>query len=63
MKRRFPAGPDTDVDSLLADLGREPEGGRLKVGDERIAGLLFRRHGGRRRDSLCRCRDWAFCRD
>ncbi|MGW6443565.1 acyl-CoA reductase [Lentzea sp. NPDC055074] len=40
MKRRFPAGPDTDVDSLLADLAQEPEGGRLKVGDERIIDFL-----------------------
>ncbi|GGU21850.1 acyl-CoA reductase [Lentzea flava] len=40
MKRRFPAGPDTNVDDLLAGLSAEPEGGRLKVGDERIVDFL-----------------------
>ncbi|GAB2828768.1 acyl-CoA reductase [Lentzea nigeriaca] len=40
MKRRFPAGPDTNVDDLLAGLASEPEGGRLKVGDERIVDFL-----------------------
>ena len=37
---RFPAGPDTTIERLLADLAAEPAGGRLGVGDERVRDFL-----------------------
>jgi hypothetical protein len=37
---RFPAGSDTTVEGLLKELGEEPAGGRLTVGDERIREFL-----------------------
>jgi hypothetical protein len=37
---RFPAGPDTTVPQLLAELSAEPTDGRLTVGDERIRDFL-----------------------
>jgi hypothetical protein len=37
---RFPAGAPTTVDSLLADVAREPTGGPLTVGDERLRDFL-----------------------
>lgn len=40
MRRRFPAGPDTDVSALLAGLSVPVEGGPLRVGDERIVDFL-----------------------
>ncbi|WP_117213622.1 acyl-CoA reductase [Allorhizocola rhizosphaerae] len=40
LKARFPQGPDCTVDDLLADVTREPEGGRLVVGDERVRDFL-----------------------
>jgi hypothetical protein len=42
VQQRFPAGPDVDVDTLLAELAAEPEGGRLKVGDERVVDFLVK---------------------
>ena len=42
IQQRFPAGPDVEVDALLADFDVEPEGGRLKVGDERIVSFLVK---------------------
>ncbi|MBP2321649.1 hypothetical protein JOF56_002034 [Kibdelosporangium banguiense] len=40
LRQRFPTGPDIEADDLLAELAVEPEGGRLKVGDERIISFL-----------------------
>ncbi|NUT94724.1 MAG: gamma-glutamyl phosphate reductase [Saccharothrix sp.] len=40
MKRRFPAGPDTTVASLLEDLAVPVADGPLRVGDERIVDFL-----------------------
>lgn len=37
---RFPAGPAVPVDGLLADLAREPDGGWLGFGDQRIRDFL-----------------------
>jgi hypothetical protein len=37
---RFPAAAPTTVEALLADFAKEPEGGRLTVGDERIRDFL-----------------------
>ncbi|WP_394614600.1 acyl-CoA reductase [Lentzea sp. JNUCC 0626] len=42
IQQRFPAGPDVEVDALLAELDVEPEGGRLKVGDERVVEFLVK---------------------
>jgi hypothetical protein len=42
IQQRFPAGPDVEVGTLLGDLDVEPEGGRLKVGDERIVSFLVK---------------------
>lgn len=40
MRRRFPAGPDTNVDALLEDLSVPVADGPLRVGDERIVDFL-----------------------
>jgi hypothetical protein len=37
---RFPVGAPTTVEALRADFAKEPEGGRLTVGDERIRDFL-----------------------
>jgi hypothetical protein len=42
LEQRFPAGEPVSVDGLVGELRDEPEGGRLTVGDERIAGFLTR---------------------
>lgn len=42
VQQRFPAGPDVEVDSLVAELSGEPAGGRLKVGDERVVDFLVK---------------------
>ena len=42
VQQRFPAGPDVEVGSLLAELADEPDGGRLKVGDERVVDFLVK---------------------
>lgn len=40
LEARFPAGPAVPVDELLAHVTAEPPGGRLAVGDQRIADFL-----------------------
>ncbi|CRK60889.1 Coenzyme F390 synthetase [Alloactinosynnema sp. L-07] len=40
--QRFPAGPDTEVENLLAGLTATPEGGPLTVGDDRIVDFLVK---------------------
>nr|WP_042184322.1 acyl-CoA reductase [Kibdelosporangium sp. MJ126-NF4]CEL16222.1 Coenzyme F390 synthetase [Kibdelosporangium sp. MJ126-NF4]CTQ94147.1 Coenzyme F390 synthetase [Kibdelosporangium sp. MJ126-NF4] len=40
LRQRFPAGADIEADELLAELAVEPDGGPLKVGDERIITFL-----------------------
>ncbi|WP_436493140.1 acyl-CoA reductase [Actinokineospora sp. HUAS TT18] len=40
--QRFPAGPDTEVENLLAELTGTPEGGPLTVGDDRIVDFLVK---------------------
>ena len=40
VQARFPQGPDTTVDELLAGLERTPTDGPLRVGDERIVDFL-----------------------
>ncbi|MFD1147626.1 acyl-CoA reductase [Saccharothrix hoggarensis] len=42
VEQRFPAGPDITVEDLLAEVAREPEGGRLAVGDERVVEFLVK---------------------
>ena len=37
---RFPAGPPTPLDELIASVSTQPEDGRLRVGDERIGDFL-----------------------
>jgi hypothetical protein len=37
---RFPSGAATTADALLADFAKEPEGGRLTIGDERVRDFL-----------------------
>ncbi|WP_158888533.1 acyl-CoA reductase [Amycolatopsis anabasis] len=40
LTQRFPLGDAVEVDALVEDLRAEPEGGRLKVGDERVVEFL-----------------------
>jgi hypothetical protein len=42
LTRRFPAGPDTEVADLVDTVRAEPDGGPLRVGDERIVDFLGR---------------------
>src|SRR5215475_12388106 len=40
LEQRFPVAAPTDVSELLTELGDEPTGGRLRVGDPRVREFL-----------------------
>lgn len=42
LTQRFPQGAPTEVDTLIGELRADGEGGRLKVGDERVIEFLTR---------------------